>query len=128
MKKKEVARKGLHPLEIVFYSISGCTAITGLVFLILGIITQHAKDRNSNLVLNEAKIVLDYRIWGIILIAAAALIAVIVLAIFAQSADRAYEKTLRRQQRLSAAKISEMEIKPAVQKIEVESNPEKKEE
>ena len=125
MAKKENNRKGLHPVEWVFYSIAAVVAILGIVSLVFGIVGYHLNvpPEDNFIALAEAKIVLNFRYWGLILIGSGALIAVIVLSIFAQSADRKYEKNLRRQQRLSSSKISEMEIKPAVETIEVESKP-----
>lgn len=122
---KKTKKITLHPVEWVFYTIACLVATLGLTSLVFGIVGHHLSVPLSDNWIKgfEAKIVLDLRIWGMILIASAALIAIIILAIFAQSADRKYEKSLRRQQRLSSAAVSEMEIKPAVQEVEVDSNP-----
>ena len=68
----------------------------------------------------EKNIVLNFTWWGLILIGVAAVIAIIVLLVFAKQADRDTEKTIRRQQRLASANVmKDMEIKPAVEEIDV---------
>ena len=122
---KKPSTKKIHPVEIVFYSIASVLAVVGLVSLVFGIVGHHLTvPLDDNWIKTAEKaIVLDFRLWGLILIASAALVAVVVLMIFASGADRAYEKTLRRQQRLNSSITSEMEIKPAVETIEVEAKP-----
>ena len=122
---KKPSTKKIHPVEIVFYSIAAVLAFVGLVSLVFGIVGHHLTvPLDDNWIKTaEKSIVLDFRLWGLILIASAALVAVVVLIIFASGADRAYEKTLRRQQRLNSSITSEMEIKPAVETIEVEAKP-----
>ena len=122
---KKTSTRKIHPVEIVFYSIAAVLAVVGLVSLTFGIVGHHLTvPLDDNWIKTaEKSIVLDFRIWGLIFLASAALVAVIVLMIFASGADRAYEKTLRRQQRLSSNITDEMEIKPAVETIEVDSTP-----
>ena len=122
---KKTSTKKIGVLEIVLYSIAAVVAFVGLVSLTFGIVGQHltvALDVNW-IKTAEANIVLDFRIWGIILVSTAAVMAVIVLMIFASRADRKYEKSLRRQQRLSASAVDNMEIRPAVETVEVDSKP-----
>ena len=122
---KEKKKLSVKPVELVFYIISAVIAFVGLTSMTFGIVGHHLTvPRAENWIKTaEDAIVLDFRIWGLILVAAAAIIAVIVLVIFAHSSDRVYEKTLRRQQRLNSSLASEMEIKPAVETVEVDSNP-----
>ena len=118
---KKTSTRKIKVVELVFYIISGILGLVGITSTVFGIVGHHLSvPRADNwIVTAEDNIVLDFRIWGIILIASAALIAVIILVIFAQGTDRAYEKTLRRQQRLTASQVSEMEIRPAVQTVDV---------
>lgn len=93
--------------------------------MIFGIIGHHMSGNLEQNFIKQAEksIVLDFRIWGIILLASGTIVALIALVYFAMRADRNNEKILRRQQRLSASSVEGLEIKPAVQTIEVDSTP-----
>ena len=118
---KKTSTRKVKVVELVFYILAGVVALVGLTSTVFGIVGHHLNVplKDNWIKTAESNIVLDFRIWGIILLASAAVIAVIVLVIFAQGADRQYEKTLRRQQRLTSSAVSEMEIKPAVQTVDV---------
>ncbi len=109
--------------ELIWYFIAGVLAFGGVFMMIFGIIGHHMSGNLEQNFIKQAEknIVLDFRIWGIILLAAGVVIALIALVYFASKADRNNEKILRRQQRLNTSLTEGMEIKPAVQTIEVDS-------
>ena len=123
MKKEKAAKLSIK--ELVWYIIAGVAMFAGVFMIIFGIIGHHMGGNLDQNFIKQAEknIVLDFRIWGIILLASGMLIAVIALVVFAKSADRNIERTIRRQQRLDASITEAMEIRPAVQTIEVESKP-----
>ena len=122
--KKENSKK-LQVKELIWYFLAGILGFAGLFMMVFGIIGHHLGGNLEQNFIKQAEknIVLDFRIWGIILLAAGLVIALIALVYFARSADRDIEKAIRRQQRLNAQLTEGMEIKPAVQTIEVESTP-----
>ena len=122
--KKENSKK-LQVKELIWYFLAGILGFAGLFMMVFGIIGHHLGGNLEQNFIKQAEknIVLDFRIWGIILLAAGLVIALIALIYFARSADRDIEKAIRRQQRLNAQLTEGMEIKPAVQTIEVESTP-----
>ena len=102
-KKTKLKRK-----EIAWYVISGILAFVGLVFVVFGIVGDHLPVKASdNWVIISEKAWLSnwshigYRVWGIILVAAGALIAAIALTLFAKEGDRDTERAQRRAQRLA---------------------------
>lgn len=109
--------------ELIWYFIAGVLAFGGIFMMIFGIIGHHMSGNLEQNFIKQAEknIALDFRTWGIILLAAGVVIALIALVYFASKADRNNEKILRRQQRLNASLTEGMEIKPAVQTIEVDS-------
>ncbi len=129
MRKSKGNTKRIHVAELILYIVSAVALVVGLTSLTFGIVGHHINVplEDNWIIKAETSIVLDFRIWGIIIISSAALVSVVTLVAFASGADRQYEKSLRRQQRLSSSAINEMEIKPAVETIEVESNPVKNE-
>ena len=122
--KKENSKK-LQVKELIWYFLAGILGFAGLFMMVFGIIGHHLGGNLEQNFIKQAEknIVLDFRIWGIILLASGLVIALIALVYFARSADRDIEKAIRRQQRLNAQLTEGMEIKPAVQTIEVESTP-----
>lgn len=122
--KKENSKK-LQVKELIWYFLAGILGFAGLFMMVFGIIGHHLGGNLEQNFIKQAEknIVLDFRIWGIILLASGLVIALIALIYFARSADRDIEKAIRRQQRLNAQLTEGMEIKPAVQTIEVESTP-----
>ncbi|MCQ2088206.1 MAG: hypothetical protein MJZ37_09125 [Bacilli bacterium] len=79
--------------EIVWYSICGASAITGLVFCILGLVGQFGGSSVVSL--------RDFSTPGYICLIAGAVAAVIVLLIYAKGNDRANEAAARRAARLA---------------------------
>ncbi len=115
MEKKST--KKLSTKEIVWYSIAAFFALAGLVFLVVGIVGEHLPmlaSENGILISEKAWLTswspLGYRYWGIILVGAAALLAVICLTFFAREGDRDSERALRRAQRLGIAKEEATEV------------------
>ena len=122
----EASKKQIKGKELVWYIVSGVLAVLALTSLVFGIVGHHLPGNLDDNFIKQAEkaIVLDFRTWGVIVLAIAAIIATINLLAFAKSSDREVEKTLRRQQRLAnSSALNEMEIKPAVQTVEVESTP-----
>ena len=106
---KKVTKK-----EIAWYVIAGVIGVLGLFSLILGIVGEHLPVLASDnwILTSEAAWLsnwshMGYRFWGLILIGAATLLAVICLTLFAKEGDRDQERALRRAQRLGKAKASE---------------------
>ena len=92
--------------EIIWYSLTGALAIWGLTFLTLGIIIRNSKPGTDLAAANDswkAAMKTDYFTAGLILLVVGAILAVIVLLIFAKTADREVEKQQRRAARLAAA-------------------------
>lgn len=109
--------KKLTTKELVWYVIAAFFGVAGLAFLIVGIVGEHlpllASD-NGILVSEKVWLTswspLGYRYWGLVLIGASALLAVICLTFFAREGDRDSERALRRAQRLGLAKEEEVEV------------------
>ncbi len=106
--------KKLSLKEIVWYIIAGFFGLAGLVFLVLGIVGEHLPVLSSEngILLSEAAWLtswspLGYRYWGIILVLASSLLAVICLTLFAREGDRDVERALRRAQRLGVTKTQD---------------------
>ncbi len=106
--------KKLSIKEIVWYIIAGIFGLAGLVFLVVGIVGEHLPVLSSEngILLSEAAWLtswspLGYRYWGIILVLAASLLAVICLTLFAREGDRDVERALRRAQRLGVSQSQE---------------------
>ena len=94
--------------ELVWYIIAGILALVGLVFLVFGIVGDHLPVTYADnwIYVSEAAWLtnwshMGYRVWGIILIAAAAVLAALVLTLFAREGDRDSERATRRAQRLA---------------------------
>ena len=94
------------PIELI----SAFFGLAGLVFLVVGIVGEHLPvlaSENGILLSEKAWLTnwspLGYRYWGIILILAATLLAVICLTLFAREGDRDVERAARRAQRLGIA-------------------------
>ena len=100
--------------ELVWYILTGGLAVWGLTFITLGIIERNLKP-GSDLASADAAwkqaMKTDYFTAGIILLVVGVVLAVIVLLIFAKTADREVEKQQRRAARLAAA--SSVESAPA---------------
>ena len=122
--KKEVRK--ISGKELTWYIIAGVVALLGLTSLIFGIVGHHLSVSLDNNFIKQAEkvIVLDFRTWGVIALAGAMVIALITLLVFAKISDRDIEKTIRRQQRIATSNaLNDMEIKPAVETVEVDATP-----
>lgn len=109
--------KKLSTKEIVWYAVAAFFGLAGLVFLVVGIVGEHLPvlaSENGILISEGVWLTswspLGYRYWGLILIGAAALLAVVCLTFFAREGDRDSERALRRAQRLGIAKEKEIEV------------------
>ena len=96
--------------EIVWYSITGALALWGLTFLTFGVIVRNSKSdidlaKANASWLNTMKT--DFFTTGIITLVVGVIAAVIVLLIFAKTADREVEKQQRRAARLAAASAAD---------------------
>ena len=94
--------------ELAWYVIAGIVGVVGLTSLVFGIIGEHFPGLYSDnwIAAGEAGWLkawsgLGYRWWGIILLAIAVFLAVVVANVFAKEGDRDVERALRRQQRLA---------------------------
>lgn len=105
--------------EIFWYALASVIALTGLVFVVFGIIGDHLPVLASdNWVRNSEKAWLipwlnfGYRQAGIILILIGAFIAMLALTLFAREGDRDAERNLRRAQRLAIEQepVAEAEV------------------
>lgn len=96
--------------EIIWYVLTGGLALWGLTFITLGVIVRNIKS-DADLAKANASwlstMKTDYFTSGIILLVTGVILAVIVLLIFAKTADREVEKQQRRAARLAAANAAE---------------------
>ena len=120
--------KKLSPKELVWYILAGLLIFTGLFMVVFGIIGHQMNVPYEQNFIKQAEknMFLEFRLFGLIFLGSGMIIGVIALVYFAKTADREIEKTIRRQQRLSSSLTAGMEIKPAVQTIEVEPEADKK--
>ena len=92
--------------ELVWYILTGGIAVWGLTFITLGVIVRNIKS-DSDLALADAAwknaMKTNYFTAGVICLVTGVVLAVIVLLIFAKTADREVEKQQRRAARLAAA-------------------------
>jgi len=119
---KKDTKRVISTKELVFYIIAGFIAFIGLVSIVFGMIGHFMNvPLEENFIKQaEKQIVLNFTWWGLILFAVGALVAIINLLVFANIADRDIEKTVRRQQRLETSTVAtEMEIKPAVEEVDI---------
>ena len=100
------ARK-LSGRELAWYVVASAIALLGLIFIVFAIVGDFlpvlAEDNwvtNSESVWLTSWTPFGYRYWGLILIAAGGVIAVIALNYYAREGDKDEERALRRAQRL----------------------------
>ena len=79
--------------EIVWYTLCGISSLTGLVFIILGLVGDYGGQ--------SAKSLREFSIPGYICFCVGAFLAVVVLIICAKGSDRASEAAARRAARLA---------------------------
>ena len=121
---KKETKKQLPIKEIIWYIIAGFIAFGGVTMITFGLIGHFMNvPLEQNFIKQaEKEIVLNFTWWGLILLALGALVAIITLLVFAKVYDRDVEKTIRRQQRLESSTLAtEMEIKPAVEEVDISS-------
>ena len=92
--------------EIIWYILTGALAVWGLTFITLGVIVRNTKS-DTNLAKGNASwlsaMKTNFFTSGVIILVTGVILAVIVLLIFAKTADREVEKQQRRAARLAAA-------------------------
>ena len=107
--------------EIVWYSICGALALWGLTYTVLGLVAGELGIHSSKNVLLQASnkiqelFGLGFFGWGLIILGIASLAAVIVLLVFAKSADRDFEKNQRRAARRNATATEETTVVETVE-------------
>ena len=104
MAKKKITKSFI--FELVWYILTGGLALWGLTFITLGVIVRNTKSDTDLAKANASwlsTMKTDYFTSGIILLVTGVILAVIVLLIFAKTADREVEKQQRRAARLAAA-------------------------
>lgn len=87
--------------EIIWYSLCGLAAITGLVFVILGLVGDFGGQ--------SVKSLRDFSIPGYICLVAGGVLASLVLIICAKGSDRASEAAARRAARLAKVEAPKAE-------------------
>lgn len=116
--------------EFIWYLACGLIAFLGLVSVVFGIIGYHMSSPSGLNFIEafEEKIHFELRYLGLILIGVAVVLSIIVLLFNAKKADREVEKKIRREQRIAAQNNNSIEVKTAVEVLEVPaSEPEKSE-
>ena len=96
--------------ELVLYCICGAFALWGLIYIILGLFARFLPlTSEAPLVVADNTIRnlfgLGYLGWGLILFCSFAVIAAIVMTVFAKDVDKEYEKNQRRAARLNRNKV-----------------------
>lgn len=110
------ANRKVSIFEIVWYSLTGAIAVWGLTFLTLGVIVRHLRSTDALYKANasyEAAMKIGFFNSGLILLPAGVLLAIVVLLVFAKTADREVEKQQRRAARIAAASSASVDAKPA---------------
>ena len=107
------ARK-LSVFEIIWYSITGLLGAWGLTYVVFGIIVRN-QGSNGALYGANATIANNFGLggffnWGLILVAIAVVLSVIVLLANAKKTDTEFEKNQRRAARLAAVEASKADV------------------
>ena len=107
--------------EFIWYAVCGLIIFLGLVCVVFGIIGYHMTSSSGvNFVeALEEKIKISLRFLGLIFIGVGVAMSVIVLLFNARKADREIEKKIRREQRIAAQNSKTIEVKNAVEVLEV---------
>lgn len=129
--KKERIREQVSWKELVLYFLGGLLAVAGIVLVSFGLAAFYdpldnpikAAEEAMNLKLKSG---LGFRMWGLIVFLAGALVVAITLAVNAKKTDRYVEKELRRKARIGLESEIAATVKPAVNVVEVpaETKPE----
>ena len=104
--------------EFIWYVVCGLIGFLGLISVVFGILGYHMPSQLNFIEEFETKIKFQLRYLGLILIAVAVVLSIIVLLFNAKKADREVEKKIRREQRIAAQSSKTIEVKEAVQIIE----------
>ncbi len=112
--------------EFAWYIVGGLFGMFGLTLMVFGIIGHHLNvpqadnfiKNAESAVIEAIKIPFDFRIWGILFLLLGMFVVILTLNYNAKKTDREVEKTIRRQQRLSAGMNTSIEAKSAVEVIE----------
>ena len=107
--------------EFIWYLGCGLLIFLGLICIVFGIIGYHMSSASgANFIETfEAKIKFELRYLGLILVAAGVVLSIGVLLFNAKKADREVEKKIRREQRIAAQNSKTIEVKNAVEVLEV---------
>ena len=107
--------------EFIWYLACGLIIFLGLICVVFGIIGYHMSSASgANFIETfETKIKFELRYLGLILIAGGVVLSVVVLLFNAKKADREVEKKIRREQRIAAQNSKTIEVKNAVEVLEV---------
>ncbi len=99
--------------ELVWYIIQGLVGLWGLTYIVLGIVESFLPAKSLLSKANDTftkTFGLSFFNWGLIILAAAVLLTIIVLLVYASKVDRLVEKQQRRAARLSHSKVVEAEV------------------
>ena len=110
--------------EFVWYLGCGLIVFLGLIAITFGIIGYHMSGGNF-IETFESKLKLELRYIGLILVGGGVALSVIALLYNAKKADREVEKKIRREQRIAAQNSKTIEVKNAVEVVEVPAEAEK---
>ena len=104
--------------EFIWYLACGLIAFLGIVAIVFGILGYHMPSQLNFVEELEEKMNFELRFLGLILIAGAVVLSIIVLLFNAKKADREIEKKVRREQRIAAQNSNNIEVKQAVEVIQ----------
>ena len=104
--------------EFIWYLSCGLIAFLGVVAVVFGILGYHMPSQLNFVEELEEKMNFELRFLGLILIAGAVVLSIIVLLFNAKKADREIEKKVRREQRIAAQNSNNIEVKQAVEVIQ----------
>ena len=104
--------------EFIWYLACGLIAFLGVVAVVFGILGYHMPSQLNFVEELEEKMNFELRFLGLILIAGAVVLSIIVLLFNAKKADREIEKKVRREQRIAAQNSNNIEVKQAVEVIQ----------
>lgn len=99
--------------EITWYVIGGLFILAAAILITFGLIGYYIGGVNSIIqaeqdLMTTLNIPLDFRMWGVVFLFIGSFIIIVTLAVNAKKTDRVVEKTIRRQQRMSASKIQDV--------------------
>lgn len=106
--------------EKVCYPVCGALILWGLTYTVLGLIGDNLQVKYDANPLKQASDALagvfglGFFAWGLIIFSIGAVIATVVLLVFARNTDRDYERAQRRAARLARNRVSENETQQAI--------------